>query len=141
MEFTRYWLERFPLLLIHVWGTTQNLKSELNLSNYYHNDFSFPVWNYDKICDRCVQEQNLNKEPIKIVYLSKSDKGESNLEIDNYKTNYKTEKSGWYARQNAKLNKTVQNGSPGKRHISNKAKYKEMNHAPLVWTIPTDTMK
>lgn len=141
VDFTRYWLERFPLLLIHVWGFTQCLRNELNLSDYYHKEFIFPTWNNERKCDICAKESNNTKEPIKIVFLTKPET-HTNLQTDNFNTNYKMERESRYMKpNNNKLkNKSVHNGSPKKRKMPNRNKYEDMNKS-CIWTLPIETSK
>ncbi|XP_012256735.2 serine/threonine-protein kinase/endoribonuclease IRE1 [Athalia rosae] len=46
VEFTGYWLSKFPALLCHVWCAMQDCRDEPTLRHYYDSNFRFP-FNFD----------------------------------------------------------------------------------------------
>ncbi|XP_014471160.1 PREDICTED: serine/threonine-protein kinase/endoribonuclease IRE1 [Dinoponera quadriceps] len=41
VQFTEYWLSRFPYLLCHVWCAMQSFRGESNFKRYYHSQYIF----------------------------------------------------------------------------------------------------
>lgn len=73
-DFTKYWLSRFPLLLVHTWTVMQCVTDETTFSQYYHHKFRYSQINYDEYeveeIPNCEENILLNTEE-KVDFMSK----------------------------------------------------------------------
>lgn len=151
-EFTCYWNNRFPLLLLHSWLAMQCCKNETTFCQYYYHNFQFPEQNYLESCDYKTQTDFFDDNE----FLEKNFGDNLQNTVDNSNpNNFWMKKKPKYDYRNSsprKFNVNKNNirfiSDESERNYYNANRAKKYKHngkptvdEPAVWAVPQENKK